>query len=117
MEKARKALAPVLKWAGGKRQLISSIIPLLPRNISDYLYVEPFLGGGAVLFHLQPQHAIVNDYNGELINVYQVIKNKPRELIRHLQQHENNADYFYKIRSIDRSPAYGKLTAVERASR
>ena len=117
MEKARKPLAPVLKWAGGKRQLISSILPLLPRNIGDYLYVEPFLGGGAMLFHLQPKRALVNDYNEELINAYQVIKTKPSELIRHLQQHENNADYFYRIRSIDRSPAYKKLTAVERASR
>jgi len=117
MEKARKPLAPVLKWAGGKRQLISSILPLLPRNIGDYLYVEPFLGGGAMLFHLQPKRALVNDYNEELINAYQVIKTKPSELIRHLQQHQNNADYFYRIRSIDRSPAYKKLTAVERASR
>ena len=58
-------VSPVLKWVGGKRQLISDIEPLIPKKISTY--VEPFVGGGAVLFHLQPKKAIINDFNKEFI--------------------------------------------------
>ncbi|MCD7840452.1 MAG: DNA adenine methylase, partial [Erysipelotrichaceae bacterium] len=62
---------PVLKWVGGKRQLLDEIMPFLEsEKISTY--VEPFVGGGAVLFELQPKKAIINDYNEELMNVYKV---------------------------------------------
>lgn len=110
-------VAPVLKWVGGKRQLISDIEPLIPKSISTY--VEPFVGGGAVLFHLQPKKAIINDYNQELMNVYQVIKDKPNELIEVLQEHKglNSEDYFYEIRSLDRSENYENMTDVEKAGR
>ena len=110
-------VSPVLKWVGGKRQLISDIEPLIPKSISTY--VEPFVGGGAVLFHLQPKKAIINDYNQELMNVYQVIKDKPNELIEVLQEQKglNSEDYFYEIRSLDRSENYENMTDVEKAGR
>ena len=110
-------VSPVLKWVGGKRQLISDIEPLIPKSISTY--VEPFVGGGAVLFHLQPKKAIINDYNQELMNVYQVIKDKPNELIEVLQAHNGlkSEDYFYVIRSLDRSENYENMTDVEKAGR
>lgn len=110
-------VSPVLKWVGGKRQLISDIEPLIPKSISTY--VEPFVGGGAVLFHLQPKKAIINDYNQELMNVYQVIKDKPNELMEVLQEHKglNSEDYFYEIRSLDRSENYENMTDVEKAGR
>ena len=54
-----KLVAPVLKWAGGKRQLLGDFAELLPRKINSYC--EPFIGGGALLFHLQPSKAFVND--------------------------------------------------------
>ena len=110
-------VSPVLKWVGGKRQLISDIEPLIPKSISTY--VEPFVGGGAVLIHLQPKKAIINDYNQELMNVYQVIKDKPNELIEVLQEHKglNSEDYFYEIRSLDRSENYENMTDVEKAGR
>ncbi len=69
-----KLVAPFLKWVGGKRQIMPSIVELLPKNIGRLNYVEPFIGGGAVLFHLQPQNAIINDFNSELINVYEVVR-------------------------------------------
>lgn len=117
MAKNNKLVAPFLKWVGGKRQLIPSIVEHLPENIKDYKYIEPFVGGGAVLFNLQPKNAIINDYNEELINVYQVIKNNLDELITDLKKHKNEAEYFYAIRSLDRSEEFDKLTTVQRASR
>lgn len=109
--------APFLKWAGGKRQLIVSITKQFPKNIDDYNYIEPFIGGGAVLFHLQPKKAIINDFNEELINVYKVIKNNLTELIADLKKHKNEPEYFYKIRNLDRTDAYKKLSPVQKASR
>lgn len=111
-------LKPILKWVGGKRQLLHEIMPLIPDNIS--VYVEPFVGGGAVLFEYQPKRAIINDYNEELMNVYKVIKESPDELIKILITHkENNSKkYFYTIRAVDREEDYmEKFSNVERAAR
>ena len=117
MAKNNKLVAPFLKWVGGKRQLMPSIVEHLPENIKDYKYIEPFIGGGAVFFNLQPKNAIINDYNEELINVYQVIKDNLDELIIDLKKHKNEAEYFYSIRSLDRNGEFKKLSAVQRASR
>lgn len=117
MAKNNKLVAPFLKWVGGKRQLMPSIVEQLPENIKDYKYIEPFIGGGAVLFNLQPKNAVINDYNEELINVYQVIKDNLDELIIDLKKHKNEAEYFYSIRSLDRKGEFKKLSAVQRASR
>lgn len=112
-----KLVAPFLKWVGGKRQLMSSIVEHLPENINELTYFEPFIGGGAVLFHLQPNNAVINDFNEELINVYNVIKNNLNELITDLKSHENNSDYFYNIRGLDRTEEFKNLTNIQRASR
>ncbi len=112
-----KLIAPFLKWVGGKRQIMPSIVELLPKNIGVYNYVEPFIGGGAVLFNLQPKNAVINDFNSELINVYKVIKNNLNELITDLKKHVNNSDYFYELRSLDRTDDFKNLTPVQRASR
>lgn len=117
MAKINKLVTPFLKWVGGKRQLMPTIVTHLPKNINDLTYVEPFIGGGAVLFHLQPKNAIINDFNEELINVYEVIKNNLEELIEDLKKHKNEPDYFYKIRSLDRNDNFKNLSKVERASR
>ena len=94
MGRNNKLVTPFLKWVGGKRQLIPSIVVHLPKNIKEYNYVEPFIGGGAILFYLQPHNAIINDLNKELINVYEVIKSNLNELIIDLKKHKNEADYF-----------------------
>ncbi|WP_156018222.1 DNA adenine methylase [Streptococcus ruminantium] len=108
---------PVLKWVGGKRQLIPEIEPLIPKKISTY--VEPFVGGAAILFHLQPKRAIINDFNEELMNVYGVIKNNPDELIKLLEEHNklNSEAYYYEIRSLDRDDSYSDLSSEEKAAR
>ena len=117
MAKINKLVTPFLKWVGGKRQLMPTIVTHLPKNINELTYVEPFIGGGAVLFHLQPKNAIINDFNEELINVYEVIKNNLDELIEDLKKHKNEHDYFYEIRSLDRNDNFKNLSKVERASR
>lgn len=111
-------LSPVLKWVGGKRQLLNDIIPVIPKNFSTY--VEPFIGGGAVLFELQPKKAIINDFNSELINVYTVIRDYPEELIKELQFHKDNntSEHFYAVREYDRKPEFfSQMTPVQKAAR
>ncbi len=113
-------VSPVVKWAGGKRQLLGDIKSNLPKEgeKSKVTYYEPFIGGGAVLFFLQPRKAVINDTNEELINLYRVVKNNPIELIEDLKKHINKEEYYYKIRSIDRNKnEYQKLSDVRRASR
>lgn len=84
-----KLVVPVLKWVGGKRQLLDTFRPLLQKKITTYC--EPFVGGGALLFHLQPNTAYINDINPELIRVYTVIKENVDELIEELEKFENTA--------------------------
>lgn len=111
-----KLVAPVVKWVGGKRQLLSEIEPLFPKRYTTYC--EPFVGGGAVLFSKQPRHAIVNDLNKDLITTYLVIRDDVRTLIELLKQYENTADYFYKVRDLDRDKEqYSQLSSVEKAAR
>lgn len=112
-----KLIAPFVKWVGGKRQLMSEIVELLPNTISRYQHVEPFIGGGSVLFHLQPRNAVINDFNAELINTYLVIKNHPEDLIKDLKKHKNEAEYYYAMREIDRTENFSNLDLIERASR
>nr|WP_325182568.1 DNA adenine methylase [uncultured Oscillibacter sp.] len=111
-----RLVVPIVKWVGGKRQLLDEIIPRLPERITSYC--EPFLGGGAVLFSIQPSKAIVNDLNADLIAVYEVIRDDVESLIDDLKKHENTSEYYYKIRDLDRDKAaYQAMSKVERASR
>lgn len=110
-------MKPILKWVGGKRQIMNEIICRLPQEYNDYY--EPFIGGASVVLAIRPQQNIyVNDINEELINVYKQIKRAPKLLIKELKQHKNESEYFYYIRSLDRDiDTFKKLTKVERASR
>jgi len=108
-------MRPFLKWVGGKRQLIPELIKYVPENFNRYF--EPFVGAGALLFHIQPSYAIISDMNWELINCYCTIRDNVDELIVSLAKHENNKEYFYSIRSIDRKEEYKTLSNVEKASR
>lgn len=109
-------LKPVLKWVGGKRQLLPEILPLIPPNT---MYVEPFVGGAAVLLGEQPRKARINDANEELINVYRSIRDNTNELLELLKEHKanNSSEYYYEIRGLDRSESYSTLSAVQRAAR
>ncbi len=104
-------IKPVLKWAGGKTQLLNKILPLFPEKYNKY--IEPFFGGGAVFFGLCPEKAVISDLNAELVNLYNVISNDVEALIRSLCRHKNDKEYFYKIRE----KSLHELTSIQSASR
>lgn len=109
-------IKPVIKWVGGKTQLFEKIIPLLPSK-EITIYCEPFLGGGAMLFYLQPRVAYVNDINSRLINMYNVIKYYPEPLIQELSEYENTAEFYYKIRESDRNFNSIYFSCIKQAAR
>ncbi|MCK8826922.1 DNA adenine methylase [Natroniella acetigena] len=115
MVKDNKLIKPFVKWAGGKRQLLPELRKRIPKQMSTYY--EPFVGAGAVLFDLQPEKAIINDANHELINAYKVIRDKVEQLIADLKTHQNEKDYYYETRALDRTTEYEELSDVKRASR
>ena len=111
-----KLVQPIVKWVGGKRQLIETFKPLFPARINSFC--EPFFGGGAVLFHLQPKTAYINDINTDLISVYEVIRDNVEELIEELKTYKNEPDFFYSVRDWDRDKRkYNALPKITRAAR
>lgn len=106
-----KKIHPFLKWAGGKRWFVENYHNLLPKDYNNYF--EPFLGSGAVFFHLHPHTALLSDTNFELINTYTAIKNDWRQVYAKLCEHQQNhcKDYYYLIRGLEFSSQY------ERAAR
>lgn len=113
---------PFLKWAGGKRQLLPEILKHLPpqSTFQQCTYYEPFLGGGALFFEIQPQNAVINDSNFELVNCYQVVKNSVYELIESLRIYQKNhtETYYYQVRELDRCrEQYAALSTIEKAAR
>ncbi|HLP61375.1 MAG TPA: Dam family site-specific DNA-(adenine-N6)-methyltransferase, partial [Candidatus Deferrimicrobium sp.] len=102
---------PILKWAGGKQQLLPRLIPAVPGNYQRY--IEPFFGGGALFFALKPHQAIIADANPELINLYKIIAGEVEHLIELLPGFITDKEHYYKLRAID--PA--ALSDVEKAAR
>ena len=115
LEQLKSETYPIVKWVGGKRQLMFELIKNMPKSYNRYF--EPFIGGGALFFELQPEQAYISDMNEELINLYSVVRNNVYELIKDLSKHEVSKEYFLEIRNIDRTEHYTELSDVERASR
>ena len=115
LEQLKSETYPIVKWVGGKRQLMFELIKNMPKSYNRYF--EPFIGGGALFFELQPEQAYISDMNEELINLYSVVRNNVYELIKDLSKHEVSKEYFLEIRNIDRTEQYTELSDVERASR
>lgn len=90
---------PILKWAGGKTQMLSDLLPKVPASYGRY--IEPFFGGGALFFALQPENAIIADSNPELINMYRQVADNVDEVIRYLKKYENTSEVFYEVRSLE----------------
>ena len=107
------AASPFVKWAGGKGQLLAQLEPFFPSPTTYRRYFEPFLGGGAVFFHLQPRLAILSDLNEELINAYRIVRDQLDQLIASLRRHKDDEEYYYYVRGLP----VRKLNPVRRASR
>ncbi|WP_043808386.1 DNA adenine methylase [Desulfatibacillum aliphaticivorans] len=92
-------VSPFLKWAGGKRWFVAKHADLLPRTFNRYF--EPFLGSGAVYFHLQPENAYLGDSNKDLIDTYIAIQKNWKLVLRHLKEHKKAhcREYYYRVRA------------------
>jgi DNA adenine methylase len=104
-------LRPIIKWAGGKTQLLAEILPRIPAKYGRF--IEPFFGGGAVFFAVQPHTGIISDSNPELVNLYRTISENVEGIIAKLNCYKYDKEIFYAIRSLD----YTKLSDVEAAAR
>lgn len=98
---SNKNVIPFVKWAGGKRQLLDRISERMPQNYNHYF--EPFIGGGAVLFELQPENAVINDINASLMNTYKIIVGSPQEFIESVKKLDSQIGddgkaYYYSLR-------------------
>lgn len=98
---SNSSIAPFVKWAGGKRQLIPQIRERMPEKYNDYY--EPFVGGGAVIFDLLPANALINDINKALINTYRTICNESDAFLKEVNRLDNDMwedgkKYYYSIR-------------------
>jgi DNA adenine methylase len=104
---------PFVKWAGGKSQLLAEILPRVPNNYTSY--IEPFLGGGALFFALQPISAKLNDINEELINTYTQVRDNPFDTLEILHKLEKKhcKEHYYTTRA--KSPS--RMSPLNRASR
>src|SRR5660397_74878 len=86
---------PFLKWPGGKTQLLPQLSPVFPERLDKYdTFIEPFVGGGAVLFHIlccypNIKNVVINDINPKLITTYIAVKEKRQELISYLNELQN----------------------------
>jgi DNA adenine methylase len=89
--------SPFLKWAGGKTQLLPSLLKNIPAQFGTY--VEPFVGGGALFFELQPAKAILADSNPELINCYTVVRDNVEDLMAVLSTYPYSEEFYYKLRA------------------
>jgi DNA adenine methylase len=116
VEKPKKTILsvqpqPFLKWAGGKTQLLSELSNHVPQKYGTYF--EPFLGGGALFFYLQPKKAVLVDTNPELINCYVAVRDNPVKLIAALKKFINKEEFYYKVRAQNTED----LEPIERAAR
>lgn len=116
-------LQPFVKWVGGKRGLLSQIIPHIPKDFNNYF--EPFIGGGALFFELKKLGVLKNkkiyisDVNSELINAYKIIRDYPIKLIDELKEFKKNhsKEFYYEIRAWDRDDSFLNIDKVLRATR
>ena len=110
---------PFVKWAGGKTQLLDKLVSLMPKEYNHYF--EPFIGGGALLFHVAPKDFTINDFNSELVQTYKCFLNPDdtEKLIERLKFHQENhsEEHYYEVRSMDKAPDFLSLPIYERAAR
>lgn len=102
---------PILKWAGGKTQMLEEILKRMPNTYGNY--IEPFVGGGALFFKLDDDNSIIADSNPELINMYRQVADKCDEVIKVLKHYKNEEAIFYEVRAKN----WTECTDIEAAAR
>ena len=102
---------PILKWAGGKTQLLPELLARMPRSYGKF--IEPFFGGGALFFSCQPKAgAVLADINPELTNLYRTVASNPHEIISLLKEFQNTQEFFYEVRSWNRESLSKEMQAA-----
>lgn len=101
---------PILKWAGGKTQLLTDLNLRAPKSYNKY--IEPFFGGGALFFNLHPDEAVIADLNPELVNLYKCVATDPNEVLSYLSTFQNDHDFFYELRAQDMKDANPSFAAA-----
>lgn len=103
---------PFLKWAGGKRWLVASGRLPVPSKYSRF--IEPFVGSGAIFFHLSPKAAIISDLNEDLIELYKVMRDSPDELYAEMVSHRSlhSDSYYYEVRESRLESAVGRAARL-----
>lgn len=102
---------PILKWAGGKSQMLDVLLPRVPKHYGKY--IEPFFGGGALFFALRPENAVIADSNPELVNLYMQVRDHVEDVISALTGYKNEREQFLQARSLD----WTKLSPIDAAAR
>jgi DNA adenine methylase len=112
----RQALGPVLKWAGGKSQLLPEILQRLPKQIETYY--EPFVGGAAVFFALASEgrfrRAVLSDKNRDLVEVYEALKEEPEKVIEKLRRYrtQHSEESYYEVRAKVPRTRWGRAARI-----
>ncbi len=102
---------PILKWAGGKTQMLGELLPKIPNSYGRY--IEPFIGGGAMFFAVQPENGLIADSNPELINMYKEVAEHVDQVVKILGNYENTSEMFYQVRGLN----WQELSKEEAAAR
>jgi DNA adenine methylase len=105
------ATRPLLKWAGGKTQLLPELLEKTPKKFGKY--IEPFFGGGALFFTLRPDGGVIADSNPELVNLYRAVGDSVEVVIERLRSYTNTEEAFYDVRALD----WTKLSRADAAAR
>jgi DNA adenine methylase len=95
----RRGIAPILKWAGGKSQLLDRLLPMIPQSYGKY--IEPFIGGGALFFAATPERAVISDWNPELIAFYRAVRDDVAGVLEAVRQWKTDKRTFYRVRKMD----------------
>lgn len=113
-------MKPILKWPGGKAQLLPELKKYItPELLKGNMYIEPFIGGGALAFDLEHPNTVISDINPELTNLYQIVRDKPEVLIDRLKEHQEKhcEAHYYEVRSLDRWADFKYIVPATRAAR
>lgn len=106
---------PIIKWAGGKTGLLPQLVPLLPSDVLRRRYVEPFFGGGALFFELEPKDALLSDVNAVLMHMYYCVRSDPKSITRRLRKllTTHSKENYYLRRDLFN---HGGITVQQRAA-